>query len=50
MTKLLQSDRLRLLGASRFDPLRDWFKALYEVLAGRQPGTAFRRIYRTLRC
>ena len=32
-----------------FDPLRDWFTALYEVLLGAEPGAALRRLHRALR-
>ena len=28
-------------GRDRFDPLRDWFKALYEVLLGSSQGPRF---------
>ena len=31
-----------------FEPLRDWFKALYEVLLGRQSGAEVRRVYRII--
>jgi lysyl-tRNA synthetase class 1 len=29
------------VGRDRFDPLRDWFKALYEVLLGASQGPRF---------
>ena len=32
-----------------FEPLRDWFKALYEVLLGASRGAALWRVHRALR-
>ena len=32
-----------------FEPLRDWFKAIYEVVFGQTPGPALRLLRRALR-
>ena len=41
--------RLRDRQAHGFEPLRDWFKALYEVLFGQTPGPALRLLRRPVR-
>ena len=37
----MPSKAVFLCGRERFDPMRDWFKALYEVLLGAPQGPRF---------